>query len=190
VRPPGDHRRARQRRAAPGDPGAAGPRLAAGHDLDHRSRPRVRPKKRRRDRPIAPVTGRHEEARRRFVDGRPVSGLTTRFLARCTERLAARGTRVLVPIWDNASWHLSREGRGRLRAHHQRAHREGGGRMVPCWRPVKSPWSNPIAPPWVHAQRTGVAPARRPPAAALEERGCAAFGCAQLALLALPHEVA
>ena len=136
------------------------------------------------------AAGRHEEAWLRFVDGRPVSGLTTRFLAWCTERLAARRTRVLVLVWDNASWHLSREVRGWLRAHNQRAHREGGVRIVPCWLPVKSPWLNPIEPQWVHAQRKVVEPARLLPAAELEERVCAVFGCAQLAHLALPQEVA
>jgi hypothetical protein len=46
----------------------------------------------------------------RFVDGRPVSGITTRFLAWCSEKLEAAGKRVWVLIWDNASWHTSKEG--------------------------------------------------------------------------------
>ena len=36
----------------------------------------------------------------RFVDGRPVSGITTRFLSWCWEKLEAAGKKVLVLIWD------------------------------------------------------------------------------------------
>jgi hypothetical protein len=39
----------------------------------------------------------------RFVDGRPVSGITTRFLLWCCQKLQAAGKRVWVLIWDNAS---------------------------------------------------------------------------------------
>jgi hypothetical protein len=45
----------------------------------------------------------------RFVDGRPVSSITTRFLEWCCHRLEARGKKALLLIWDNASWHKSRE---------------------------------------------------------------------------------
>jgi hypothetical protein len=42
----------------------------------------------------------------RFVDGRPVSGIRTRFLAWCCQKLEAAGKkRVWVLIWENASWH-------------------------------------------------------------------------------------
>ncbi len=50
-----------------------------------------------------------EETWLRFVDGRPVSGITTRFLSWCSEELAAVGKKVLVLVWDNASWHVSKE---------------------------------------------------------------------------------
>ena len=50
----------------------------------------------------------------RFVDGRPVSAITTRFLSWCSEKLEAAGKKVLVLVWDNASWHV-------------RARRSGGG---------------------------------------------------------------
>src|SRR3712207_7604328 len=39
----------------------------------------------------------------RFVDGRPVSSITTRFLEWCSERLAEAGKKVWLLIWDNAS---------------------------------------------------------------------------------------
>ena len=46
----------------------------------------------------------------RFVDGRPVSAITTQFLCWCCRRLRARGKRALLLIWDNASWHKSPSG--------------------------------------------------------------------------------
>jgi hypothetical protein len=43
-----------------------------------------------------------------FADGRPVSSITTRFLWCCKE-LRVAGKKVWVLIWDNASWHISKE---------------------------------------------------------------------------------
>jgi hypothetical protein len=40
---------------------------------------------------------------RRFVEGRPVSAVTTPFLAWLTERLATEGKTALLLVWDNAS---------------------------------------------------------------------------------------
>src|SRR5215212_6306940 len=48
----------------------------------------------------------------RFVDGRPVSSITTRFLEWSVRKLEAVGKKVLVLIWDNASWHVSKAVRG------------------------------------------------------------------------------
>jgi len=45
----------------------------------------------------------------RFVDGRPVSAITKRFLSWCSKGLEAAGKKVLVLVWDNASWHASKE---------------------------------------------------------------------------------
>jgi hypothetical protein len=45
----------------------------------------------------------------RFVDGRPVSAVTTQFLWWCCRRLRQRGKEALLLIWDNASWHKSHE---------------------------------------------------------------------------------
>jgi hypothetical protein len=126
----------------------------------------------------------------RFVDGRPVSAITTQFLAWCSDRLAATGTTTLVLVWDNASWHISGAVRTWLRAHNQRVHREGGVRLVPCLLPTKSPWLNPIEPHWVHGKRRIVEPARLLTAEEVEERVCAAFGCPRCDHLAIPQEVA
>jgi transposase len=131
-----------------------------------------------------------EEIWLRFVEGRPVSPLTTQFLAWCCQRLAATGATTLMLVWDNAAWHLSKEVRCWLREHNQRAHRAGGVRIVPCFLPTKSPWLNPIEPKWVHGKRRIVEPARLLTAAEVEERVCAAFACPVVDHLTIPKEVA
>jgi transposase len=128
-----------------------------------------------------PAGGEAARIRLRFLDGRPVSGLTTRFLAwRCAE-LAAEGKTALLLIWDNASWHLSKEVRGWIRERNRRVKRTGEGvRIVACYLPVKSPWLNAIEPRWVHAKRAVVEPDRLLSAEELIARVCAYFDC--------PHE--
>jgi transposase len=138
---------------------------------------------------LRPGTTTTEDLWLRFVEGRPVSAVTKQFLAWCCERLAA-GTTTLVLVWDNAAWHGSAAVRTWLRAHNQRAHREGGVRIVPCALPSKSPWLNPIEPQWVHGKRRVMEPARLLTAREVEERVCAAFGCPVCAHLAIPQEVA
>jgi transposase len=131
-----------------------------------------------------------EEVWLRFVDGRPVSAVTEQFVAWTCTQLAATGTTTLLLVWDNASWHVSQAVRHWLRDHNQRAHREGGVRLVPCWLPIKSPWLNPIEPHWVHGKRRIVEPARLLTAREVEERVCAAFACPLCDHLAIPQEVA
>jgi transposase len=109
----------------------------------------------------------------RFVDGRPVSAVTCTFLAWAAEHLAAEGVRVLAPIWDNASWHISREVRDRVRRHNRAVKRTGRGRrLLACRLPSKSPWLNPIEPKWVHGKRAIVEPARKLTATELKQRLC------------------
>ena len=71
--------------------------------------------------------GWHEEAWLRFVDGRPVSAVTTRYLAWCCERLEAAGKEALLLIWDNASWHVSRAVRSWIRDHNRQVKQTGRG---------------------------------------------------------------
>ena len=139
---------------------------------------------------VRPGNDAPEEVWLRFVDGRPISALTTQFLAWCGTRLATTGVTTLVLVWDNAGWHLSKQVRRWLRAHNQQAHREGGVRLVPCFLPTKSPWLNPIEPKWVHGKRRIVEPARLLTARDLEERVCAAFACPPTDHLIIPKEVA
>lgn len=125
----------------------------------------------------------------RFVDGRPVSGVTTQFLAWVCDRLRTLGKTAWLLVWDNASWHSSREVRQWIRDHNQRVKRDGGVRIVSCLLPVKSPWLNPIEAHWVHGKRRVVEPARLLRADELAERVCAAYGCVHEAHLAIPEKV-
>jgi len=113
----------------------------------------------------------------RFVDGRPVSHVTTAFLAWVCELLKAEGKKALLLVWDNASWHISKEVRGWIRAHNHQAKREAGVRILVCQLPVKSPWLNRIEPKWVHAKRAVVEPDRPLSKVGLIQRICAYFGC-------------
>lgn len=120
----------------------------------------------------------------RFVDGRPVSAMTTQFLAWLTERLAAAGKRALILVWDNASWHVSQAVREWLRAHKRCVKREGGCRVVVCPLPIKSPWLNRIEPKWVHGKRAIAEPDRKLGVEELKQRICTYYDCELLDSLA------
>jgi hypothetical protein len=114
----------------------------------------------------------------RFVAGRPVSDITTQYLAWCCDKLAQAGKKALLMVWDNASWHVSKTVRNWLRAHNRAVRQQGKGvRIVVCPLPAKSPWLNPIEPHWVHGKRNVVEPARLLTAHELAERVSTHFGC-------------
>jgi len=113
----------------------------------------------------------------RFVDGRPVSAVTTQFLEWLTARLAAEGKKALLMVWDNASWHVSQAVRAWLKAHKRRIKRDGGCRIVVCPLPSKSPWLNRIEPKWVHGKRAIAEPDRKLGADELKHRICAYYEC-------------
>jgi hypothetical protein len=126
----------------------------------------------------------------RFVEGRPVSAITTQFLDWCCPRLEAQGVPVWVLIWDNASWHVSKAVRTWFRAHNRAVKRQGQGvRILVCYLPVKSPWLNPIEPKWVHGKRAIVEPIRLRSAQDVAERVCAYQGCPHEPHLSLPDPV-
>jgi transposase len=117
----------------------------------------------------------------RFVDGRPVSGVTSDFLAWCAARAQERGKRAVLVIWDNASWHDSQIVRAWVRQHNRQVKRAGQGvRLISALLPSKSPWLNPIEPKWLHGKRKVMEPDRLLASAELVERVCAVYGC--------PHE--
>ena len=127
----------------------------------------------------------------RFVDGRPVSGITTRFLEWCLKKLEGLGKKIWVVIWDNASWHISREVRRWIGRHNREVKKSGSGvRIVTCLLPKKSPWLNAIEPKWIHGKRKVVEPDGLLGAHELAERVCAAFGCPHYEHLSLTENVA
>lgn len=126
----------------------------------------------------------------RFVDGRPVSAITTQFLDWCCTKLHSMDIRVLALIWDNASWHISRAVRNWIKDHNRQVKRTGKGmRILVFALPVKSPWLNPIEPKWVHGKCRIVEPGRTLSADELAERVCAAFDCPHEDHLAIPEDV-
>lgn len=116
----------------------------------------------------------------RFVEGRPVSHVTCAFLAWVCQTLAQSGKRVLVLVWDNATWHTSQKVRQWIRVHNAKAKRTGGLRLLVCRLPVQSPWLNSIEPKWVHSKRAIVEPERKLTALELKTRICNYFGCSLL----------
>jgi len=108
----------------------------------------------------------------RFVDGRPVSAVTIEYLDWVCRRLAAESKKVLVLVWDNATWHLSQMVRNWIRQHNKKVKREGGVRIIKCFLPVKSPWLNPIEPRWLHGKRAIVEPTRTLTTQELIDRVC------------------
>jgi hypothetical protein len=127
--------------------------------------------------PAAPDTL-PEQVWLRFVDGRPVSRITTQYLAWCCTQLAQASKKALLMIWDNASWHVSQEVRLWIRTHNREVKQQGHGvRILACLLPTKSPWLNHIEPHWVHGKRHIVEPDALLTAEALTERVCAHFGC-------------
>ena len=126
----------------------------------------------------------------RFVDGRPVSAITTQFLAWCCDKLQQQGKRVWILVWDNARWHTSRAVHDWVRAHNRQVTETGQGvRIFVCPLPIQSPWLNPIEPKWVHGKRRIVEPDRTLPPCELEERICAALDCPREDHLSLSKNV-
>jgi transposase len=131
-----------------------------------------------------------EEVWLRFVDGRPVSRVSIQFLEWVCERLVSLGKKALLLVWDNASWHVSREVRAWLGEHNGRVKRDGlGVRIVACHLPIKSPWLSPIEPRWVHAKRKVVEPDRLLSAQELADRVCSHFHHQHIAHLSVTEEV-
>ncbi|HEY7031811.1 MAG TPA: transposase [Thermomicrobiales bacterium] len=127
----------------------------------------------------------------RFVAGRPISGVTTQYLAWCCTRLAAAGKTALLLIWDNASWHVSRAVRSWIADHNRAVKATGAGvRIVACPLPIKSPWLNPIEPKWTHGKKRVVEPARLLTMEELECRVYDALGAAHADHLTMPRHAA
>jgi hypothetical protein len=126
----------------------------------------------------------------RFVEKRPISALSEAFLHWICQHLATRGKRVLILVWDNASWHISKRVRAWIRDHNRLVKLRGTGvRILLCLLPVKSPWLNPIEPKWVHGKRAIVEPAALLTAAQIRQRVCAYYHGELLPPLPIPTYV-
>lgn len=88
-----------------------------------------------------------------FSDGQPNSLQMWLFIIGLLALARAEGKRVLVIMWDHASWHKSKPIRAWVRAYNHLAKAAGEPRLLTHLLPVKSPWLNPIEPRWVHAKR-------------------------------------
>jgi transposase len=133
---------------------------------------------------------RNERLWLRFVDGRPVSMVTTQFLDWCCARLAETGRTALLLVWDNASWHVSKAVQGWIREHNRAVKRgEAAVRIIVCPLPTKSPWLNPIEPKWMHGKRWISEPARLLTADEIAVRVCDCFGCVHEPHLSVIEEV-
>jgi transposase len=107
------------------------------------------------------------------------------------EELERLGKKTLLLIWDNASWHISREVRRWLGKHNREVKESGCGvRIVSCLLPKQSPWLNSIEPKWVHGKRKVVEFDGLLGAYELADRVCGAFGCPHHEHLTIPQEVA
>lgn len=119
-----------------------------------------------------------QEMMLRFVEGRPVSGVTIEFLEWLTTTLAQEGHRVLVLVWDNARWHTSRAVTEWIKEHNRRKKEQGrrgedaGCRLLVCPLPVKSPWLNAIEPKWMHGKKNIVEPQRKLSSTEVRQRLC------------------
>ena len=87
-----------------------------------------------------------------------------------------RSQRVLVVIWDRASWHISKQVSRWVRQHNRQAKQgKDGVRLLTCLLPTKSPWLNSMEAIWLHAKRKVVEPDGDLSVKVLKERLCAHF---------------
>ena len=127
----------------------------------------------------------------RFVNGRPVSDITTQFLDWCCAELQKQGKTAWLLIWDNASWDNSKMVRSWIRQHNSIVKKEKKGvRILPLYLPTRSPWLNPIEPKWVHGKRNVVEKDGLLTAKQLVERVSAYYGSPSEPHLAIPKKVA
>jgi hypothetical protein len=102
--------------------------------------------------------------------GQPNSSHTLEFLQHLLQVAAGKAKKVLVIVWDNASWHKSQQVRQWVQGHNWKVKREGGVRLLTYLLPKRSPWLNAQEPHWVHGKKQVVQPAGSLTAGELKER--------------------
>ena len=110
-----------------------------------------------------------------FADGQPNSDSTILFLKALLAIAKQQAKRVLVVIWDRASWHKSKQIKQWVRQHNRQTRQEGGVRLLTYLLPSKSPWLNPMEPIWLHAKRKVAEPDGSLSVNVLKDRLCAVF---------------
>jgi len=93
-----------------------------------------------------------------FSAGQPNSLQMWLFIIGLLAQARTEGKRVVVMIWDNASWHKSHAIRHWIRLYNRAAKQTSEPRLITHLLPIKSPWLNPIEPRWVHAKRATCEP--------------------------------
>jgi len=111
-----------------------------------------------------------------LIEGRPNSETSIAFLAILLAVAKVLGKRVLVVIWDRASWHTAKQVTRWIRQHNRQAKQQADGvRLLTCLLPTKSPWLNSMEPIWRHAKRNVVEPDGDLSVKELTARLCAHF---------------
>ena len=111
-----------------------------------------------------------------FAEGQPNSDSTILCLKALLIVAEEKAKRVLVIIWDRASWHKSKQVKRWVRHHNHQVRQEGGVRLLTCLLPSKSPWLNPMEPIWLHAKRKVAEPDGELSVKVLKDRLCSVFG--------------
>jgi len=119
----------------------------------------------------------------RFVEERPLGDVTIQFLDWLSGAVAKEGKKVLIVIWDDASWHTSEAVSNWVGEHNEQAKRRGGVQISICELPVASPWLNNIEPCFQHAKKAIMEPTRKLTAQEVVARVCEHFGCELLPFL-------
>jgi transposase len=84
---------------------------------------------------------------------RPNSDETLQFLTWIVLGATALGKKVVIVVWDNASWHVARKVKRWIRRHNRQAKAQGQPHLIVWTLPKRSPWLNPIEPHWLHAKK-------------------------------------
>ncbi len=93
-----------------------------------------------------------------FCPGQPNSEHTLLYVPLLIDVARLEGKKILILIWDHASWHKSKKVRRWVREHNRRARHNGDVRLIVWLLPKKSPWLNPIEPRWIHGKRAVLEP--------------------------------
>ena len=99
------------------------------------------------------------------------------------DTVSSRPKKVLIVVWDEASWHRADTVSSWVKMHNERARQAGGVKLVICELPVASPWLNNIEPCWTHAKKAIMEPDRKLTAQEITSRVCEHFGCELLPYL-------